>query len=58
MFTGLAALLLAGAAPSALAQEPVAPGEAIPSAIPQGPVAAGESISMRDAIAVAMQSNP
>ena len=41
--TGLAALLLAGAATGAMAQD-TAPG--------------GETISMKDAIAVAMQSNP
>jgi adhesin transport system outer membrane protein len=40
--TGLAALLLAGAAPAAIAQS----------------AGGGEAVSMRDAIAVAMQSNP
>ena len=46
-FTGLAALLLAGSAPGALAQD-------MGSAAPMS----GEAVSMRDAIAVAMQSNP
>jgi adhesin transport system outer membrane protein len=50
---GLAALLLSGTAPAALAQDGLvtaSPSVAVP--------ASGGAVSMRDAIAVAMQSNP